>query len=137
MKKEEKLMSEDEFPRPETTLENLSKLKSCFLPQAEGGTVTAGNASGINDGAALLLLSTMSEARAKNLTPLVKIVSWSQHGGDPMLMGVVPIQAIQDAVRKVNWSLDDVDLFEINEAFSSQSIAIVRELKLHESKVSF
>jgi acetyl-CoA C-acetyltransferase len=101
LKKEEKLMSEDEFPRPETTLESLVKLKPCFVSQAEGGTITAGNASGINDGAALLMLASLDEARLRNLKPLVRIASWSQCGCEPMLMGVAPIQAIQLAVRSI------------------------------------
>ena len=135
-KREEKQICEDEFPKPNTSLEALSKLKSSFVPASDGGTITPGNASGINDGAALLMLTSLKVAREKRLKPLVKIVSWSQHGNEPMLMGVAPIQAIQDALKKANWSLDDVDLFEINEAFASQSIAIIRELKLDEKKVN-
>ena len=102
VKKEEKLMSEDEFPRPETNVESLAKLKACFIPQAEGGTITAGNASGINDGAALLMLASADEAKNRNLQPLVRIVSWAQSGCEPMLMGVAPIQAIQMAVLFTN-----------------------------------
>ena len=133
IKKEERLINQDEFPKPNTTLDGLSKLKPCFL--SENGTVTPGNASGINDGAALLLLTSFSEAKSKNLTPLARVVSWSQHGCDPLVMGIAPIEAIRLALQKAEWSLDKVDLFEINEAFASQSLAILRELKIDESKV--
>jgi len=134
IRKEEKLIKTDEYPRPETTLEGLGKLKPCF--QTDNGTVTAGNASGINDGAALVMSTSLREAKIRNLKPLARIVSWSQYGNEPLLMGVAPIQAIQEAVRKANWDLNDVDVFEINEAFASQSIAILNELKLDANKVN-
>ena len=127
-------MHEDEFPRLETTLDGLKKLNPSFIK--ENGTITAGNASGINDGAAMLQLCSSKEAELRNLKPLCKIVSWAQYGCEPMLMGVAPIACIQNALKKANWSLDDVDLFEINEAFSSQSCAILKDLKLDESKVN-
>jgi acetyl-CoA C-acetyltransferase len=95
-----------------------------------------GNASGINDGAALVMLTSLSEAKVRNLKPLARIVSWSQCGNEPLLMGVAPIQAIKEAIRKANWHLNDVDVFEINEAFASQSIAILNELKLDANKVN-
>lgn len=82
------------------------------------------------------MLTSLDEAKARNLTPLVRVVSWAQHGCEPMLMGVSPIQAIQEAVKKASWDLNEIDLFEINEAFSSQSLAILRELKLDETKVN-
>ena len=118
----------------ETTLEALKKLRPCFV--AENGTITPGNASGINDGAAMIQMCSLTEAKHRNLTPLCRIVSWAQHGCEPMLMGVAPIVCIQNALKKANWTLDDVDLFEINEAFSSQSCAILKELKIDESKVN-
>ncbi len=132
-RREEKLITVDEYPKPNTTVDSLKKLRACFN---ESGTVTAGNASGINDGAALLMLTSASEAKIRQLKPLVRIVSWSQCGNEPILMGVAPIQAIKSCVEKAAWTLDDVDIFEINEAFSSQSVAIVRELKLDEAKVN-
>jgi len=133
VRREEKVISVDEHPKPNTTIGELNKLRPCFK---ENGTITAGNASGINDGAALLMLMSLKESNLKNLRPLVKIVSWAQTGCDPILMGVGPIDSVQCAVTKAGWSLDDVDLFELNEAFSSQSVAIVKELKLDINKVN-
>lgn len=131
--REEVTIEVDEYPKANSTIQGLTKLKPCFKTQ--DGTVTAGNASGINDGAAMVMLTSLGEAKARNLTPLVRIVSWAQHGGDPMFMGVAPIEAVRKAAAKANWSLDDIDLFELNEAFASQSVAILNELKLDESKV--
>jgi acetyl-CoA C-acetyltransferase len=82
------------------------------------------------------MLSSLSAAKSRNLKPLARIVSWSQYGNEPLLMGVAPIQAIQETIRKANWKLDEVDVFEINEAFASQSIAILNELKLDANKVN-
>ncbi len=132
-RREEKLITADEYPKPNTTIDSLKRLRACFN---ESGTVTAGNASGINDGAALLMLTSATEAKVRKLKPLVRIVSWSQSGNEPILMGVAPIEAIRSCVEKAAWRLDDVDIFEINEAFSSQSLAIVRELNLDEAKVN-
>jgi acetyl-CoA C-acetyltransferase len=134
IRREEKILSQDEYPRMETTLEGLAKLKPCFLK--ESGTVTPGNASGINDGAAMVQMCSLHEAKLRNLQPLCRIVSWAQYGAEPMLMGVAPIECIKKALEKANWSLDGVDLFEINEAFSSQSCAILRELHIDESRVN-
>lgn len=136
VRKEEKLILTDEYPKPETSLDGLGKLKPCFQSDTHDGTVTAGNASGINDGAALVMLTTVDEARQRQLNPLARIVSWHQCGCEPLLMGVAPIKAIQECVHKAGWSLDQIDLFEINEAFASQSVAILKELKLDESKVN-
>jgi acetyl-CoA C-acetyltransferase len=127
-------MQADEFPRLETTLDSLMRLKPCFVK--ENGTITAGNASGINDGAAMIQMCSLKEAKQRNLNALCRIVSWAQYGCDPMLMGVAPINCIQNALQKANWALDDVDLFEINEAFGSQSCAILKYLKLDERKVN-
>lgn len=132
-RKVEKIISVDEYPKPNTTIESLNKLRGCFK---ENGTVTPGNASGINDGAALLMLTSLSEAKSRNLKPLVNIVSWAQTGCDPMIMGVSPIDSIKLASSKAGWSLNDIDIFEINEAFSSQSIAILKELNLDANKVN-
>lgn len=133
VQKKETLVKDDEFPKSDSSKEGLSKLRPCF--KSSEGTVTAGNASGINDGAALIMLCNRSEANTRNLKPLVRIVAWSQHGCEPMLMGIAPIEAIQKAVAKANWTLNDIDVFEINEAFASQSVAILKALKLDENKV--
>ena len=123
----------DEHPRNGLKIDDLKKLKTVFL---ENGTVTPGNSSGINDGAAALLLTTLEEAKKESLKPLVKIVSWSTVGVDPSLMGLGPIEAVRQAVKKAKWNLNDIDLFEINEAFAAQSIAVIRELNIDENKVN-
>ena len=123
----------DEHPRKEITKSDLEKLKAVFL---KDGTVTPGNSSGINDGAAALLLTTLEEANKKSIQPLVKIISWASVGVDPTLMGLGPIEAVRKAVKKARWNLNDIDLFEINEAFAAQSIAVIRELNLDEHKVN-
>lgn len=133
IRREEKVIKVDEYPKSNCTIDQLKKLRPCFT---DNGTVTPGNASGINDGAALLMLTTQSEAKSRNLKPLVRIVSWAQTGCDPILMGVGPIDSIKLAVKKADWSLNDIDIFEINEAFSSQSLAILKELNLDASKVN-
>ncbi len=127
------LIEKDEHPRSNLKLEDLKKLKSVFK---KNGTVTAGNSSGINDGAAALLLTTLEEAEKKSIDPLAKIVSWATVGVDPSLMGLGPIGAVNQAVKKANWKLKDIDLFEINEAFAAQCIAVRRELKIDQSKVN-
>ena len=113
--------------------EDLKKLKTVFK---ENGTVTPGNSSGINDGAAALVLMSRKQAEKKSLEPLVKIVSWATCGVEPSLMGLGPIPSIQEALSKANWKIDEVDLFEINEAFAAQSIAVIKELKIPEKKVN-
>ena len=123
----------DEHPRKNLKIEDLRKLKTVFK---DNGTVTAGNASGINDGAAAVLLTSLNEAEKKSLTPLAKIVSWSSIGVDPSLMGLGPIDAVKLALKKANWKINEVDLFEINEAFAAQSIAVIKELNIDESKVN-
>jgi acetyl-CoA C-acetyltransferase len=130
----DKIISTDEFPRIDTAIEGLRNLKPAF--KKEDGTVTAGNASGINDGAAMLLLMSSNEAQKQNLNPLVRIVSWAQSGCDPMLMGICPIDAIKCAIQKACWTVNDIDLFEINEAFATQSIAILKTLNLDQTKVN-
>ena len=123
----------DEHPRRSLKIEDLEKLKTVFK---ENGTVTAGNSSGINDGAAAVILTNSYEAKIKSLKPLAKIVSWSSVGVDPSLMGLGPINAVKLALNKANWKIEDVDLFEINEAFAAQSIAVIRELNIDENKVN-
>jgi len=127
------VLNKDEHPRSGLELSDLQKLKTAFK---ENGTVTAGNSSGINDGAAALLLTTLDEAEKKNIRPLVKIVSWASVGLDPTLMGLGPIEAVREAIKKAKWNLNEIDLFEINEAFASQSIAVIRELGIDPNKVN-
>ncbi|KAG8522401.1 Acetyl-CoA acetyltransferase, cytosolic [Galemys pyrenaicus] len=125
----------DEFPRHGSNLEAMCKLKPYFLTDGTG-TVTAANASGINDGAAAVVLMKKSAAASRGLTPLAQVVSWSQVGVEPSIMGTGPIPAIKQAVAKAGWSLEDVDVFEINEAFAALSVAIAKELGLSPEKVN-
>tara|TARA_Y100001936_G_scaffold245968_1_gene288989 strand:- start:717 stop:1892 length:1176 start_codon:yes stop_codon:yes gene_type:complete len=127
------ILNKDEHPRIGLKISDLEKLGTVFQ---ENGSVTPGNSSGINDGAAALLLTTLEEAKKKSIKPLAKISSWSSVGVDPSLMGLGPIDAIKQAVKKANWKLDDIDLFEINEAFAAQSIAVIHELKINQDKVN-
>ena len=117
----------DEHPRPDVTIENLSNLKTVFK---ENGTVTAGNSSGINDGAAGVILMTRKQAEEKNLKPLIKIASWATCGVEPSLMGSGPIPASKKALDKALWNVDELDLVESNEAFAAQSLAVIKELKI-------
>ncbi|XP_031568141.1 uncharacterized protein LOC116302882 [Actinia tenebrosa] len=128
-------VTEDQFPRHGTTLDGLSQLKSCFL-QDGTGTVTAGNASGINDGAAVVMLMSFAEACRRSVKPIARIISWAQAGVEPSVMGTGPIPATRKALSKAGWQVKDVDLFELNEAFASQSCAVVKELNLDPSKVN-
>ena len=123
----------DEHPRIQLEISDLEKLKTVFQ---ENGTVTPGNSSGINDGAAALLLTTLEQAEKKSIKPLAKIVSWASVGVDPTLMGLGPIKAVREAIKNAKWNLDEIDLFEINEAFAAQSIAVIRELDLNQKKVN-
>lgn len=125
----------DEFPRNGCTIESLQKLRPAF-PVNGKGTVTAGNCSGINDGAAALVLMSSDDAVKRNLAPLARVVAWSHVGVDPAVMGIAPVNAIKIVLQKAGWTIEDVDLFEINEAFAAQLVAIVRELKLDEAKVN-
>ena len=126
-------LDKDEHPRSGLKLSDLEKLKTVFK---ENGTVTPGNSSGINDGAAALLLTTLEETEKKSIKPLAKIVSWASVGVDPSLMGLGPIEAVREAIKKAKWNLDEIDLFEINEAFAAQSIAVIRELDIDQNKVN-
>ena len=123
----------DEYPRAGTTVETLAALKPAF---AKEGSVTAGNASGINDGAAALVVSTEEKARQLETRPLARILSYCTTGVDPMIMGMGPVEALKHAAQRANLSLADLDLFELNEAFASQSVAVVRELRLDPAKVN-
>jgi len=123
----------DEHPRLGMTLERLTKLKSSFK---DNGTVTPGNASGINDGAAAVTLMSEDEAKKRNLNPLAKIVSWATCGVEPSLMGSGPIPASKKALKKAGWKIDDLDLIESNEAFAAQSLAVIKDLGLSKDKVN-
>jgi len=123
----------DEHPR-ECTLGGLAKLRPCFKPN--GGTVTAGNASGINDGAAACVLMSRALAQQRGLLPLGTVIASAQVGCDPAVMGMGPVGAIQSVLEKTGWTVDTVDLFEINEAFAAQSVAVIRELKIDVEKVN-
>ena len=127
------ILKKDEHPRTNLRVSDLEKLKTVFK---ENGTVTPGNSSGINDGAAALLLTTLEEAEKKSIQPLAKIVSWASVGVEPSFMGLGPIGAVNQALKKAKWKLEDIDLFEINEAFAAQSIAVIRELKIDQNKVN-
>ena len=131
-KGEEILFDKDEHPRA-TSLEKLSQLKPAFK---KDGTVTAGNSSGVNDGAACLILVSENTLKEMNLTPLARIVSCAAAGVDPAYMGIGPVPATQKALKRAGLSVNDIDLVELNEAFASQSIACIRNLKLDESKVN-
>ncbi|MBA2557459.1 MAG: thiolase family protein, partial [Chloroflexi bacterium] len=123
----------DEHPRPDTTPESLGRLKPAFR---EGGTVTAGNSSGINDGAGACVLVEAELARELGLQPLARVVSTAVAGVDPSIMGLGPIPASRKALERAGLTVDDLDLVELNEAFASQSIACIRELGLDEGKVN-
>ena len=127
------MLNLDEHPRIGLKISDLEKLKTVFK---ENGTVTPGNSSGINDGAAALFLTTIEEAEKKSINPLAKIVSWASVGVDPTLMGLGPIEAVRKAINIAGWNLDEVDLFEIDEAFAAQSIAVIRELGVDPNKVN-
>ncbi len=127
------VVENDEYPRFGTTLEAVQKLKPAF---AKDGTVTAGNASGINDGAAALVVMSAQEAARRGLEPLARIVSWAQAGVDPAVMGTGPIPASRKALEKAGWKVEDLDLIEANEAFAAQAIAVNRDLGWDTAKVN-
>ena len=132
-KKTEINFNKDEHPREGINLEALSRLKPVFK---KDGTVTAGNASGINDGAAAVMLMTSDEAEKRNIEKLVTIKSWASCGVDPALMGTGPIPSSKKALELAGWDIKDVDLFEINEAFAAQSLAVLKTLSIPEEKVN-
>ena len=120
-----KFIEKDEYIRHGITMENIEKLRPAFK---EGGTVTAGNASGVNDGAAMVLLMSSQQAEKRGLTPLARIVSFSTAGVDPKYMGIGPVSASKKALDKAGWEVSDLDLIESNEAFAAQSLAVTREM---------
>ena len=126
-------VEKDEYPRAGTTAEKLAALKPAF---AKEGSVTAGNASGINDGAAALVVTSDDKARTMGKTPIARIISYAISGVDPSIMGMGPLEAVKRAAARAGVPLDQLDLFELNEAFASQSLAVVRELGVDPSKVN-
>jgi acetyl-CoA C-acetyltransferase len=127
------VVAEDEYPKPDTTVEVLAKLRPAF---AKDGTVTAGNASGINDGAAALVVMSGAEAVRRGLTPMARIVSWATAGVDPAIMGTGPIPASRKALAKAGWRIEDLDLIEANEAFAAQACAVNKDLGWDTAKVN-
>ena len=123
----------DEHPRAGMTIEKLNKLSSAFKKE---GTVTAGNSSGINDGAAAVVLMNQNEAKKRNLDPLAKIVSWAVCGVEPSLMGSGPIPASKKALKMAGWKISDLDLIESNEAFAAQSLAVIKDLGIPKEKIN-
>jgi 3-oxoadipyl-CoA thiolase len=126
-------VSQDEHPRPETTAEKLATLKPAFRT---AGTVTAGNASGINDGAAALVIASEAKAQALGVEPLGRFVGSAVAGVDPRVMGIGPVPAVRKLLERTDVGIDEIDLVELNEAFASQSLAVVRELGIDEEKVN-
>lgn len=131
--KKEGLFERDEHPRSNTTIDKLRNLRPVFQ---EDGTVTAGNACGRNDGAAAVLLMTEAKANALNLPVMAKVIDWATVGVDPRIMGIGPVPAIQKLLERTNLSLEEIDLFEINEAFAAQAIAVQRELNIPDDKLN-
>jgi len=123
----------DEHPRAGTTAESLGKLKAAFK---DGGSVTAGNASGLNDGAAALVVTSGERAKSLGAAPLGRIVSYASAAVDPKVMGIGPVPAVRKALEKSGLAADRIDLFELNEAFAAQSLAVLRELKLDPARVN-
>ena len=121
------IFKKDEYPRKNLNIKNLNSLKTVFKNK---GTVTAGNSSGLNDGAAALVLMSRKEADLRKIEPLAKIVSWATCGVEPSMMGLGPIPATNKALKMAGWKISDVDLFEINEAFAAQCIAVIKDLKI-------
>ncbi|MDQ0218854.1 thiolase family protein [Peribacillus cavernae] len=132
-KKHSYTVETDEHPRPETTYEKLSSLNPAFR---KGGSVTAGNACGRNDGASALVLMSAAKASELNLKPLAKIVDWTAVGVSPEIMGIGPVPAVKKLLERTNKKLEDIDLFELNEAFASQALAVIRELHIDQEKVN-
>jgi len=133
IKREQKAFDTDEYPRAGTNVDALTKLKPAF---SKDGTVTAGNASGLNDGAAALTVMSADEAKRRGLKPLARIASWAQAGVDPAIMGTGPIPASRSALKKAGWSIADLDLIEANEAFAAQALAVCNGLGFDPAKVN-
>jgi acetyl-CoA C-acetyltransferase len=128
-----KVIDKDEFPKASVTAESISKLKPAFK---KDGTVTAANASGINDGAAILILMSKEKADEMGIAPLATLVSFASAGVEPSLMGIGPVPASLKALKMANLTIDDMDLIEANEAFAAQSLAVGKELKLNNEKLN-
>ena len=128
-----KMFDTDEYPRAETNVETLTKLKPAFK---EGGSVTAGNASGINDGAAAVVLMSEENARARGIKPMGYLRVYASAGVEPSVMGLGPIPAVQKALQKAGLKISDIELFELNEAFAVQSLAVLSELKIDPERVN-
>ena len=127
------MVRDDEHPRPDVTAEGLARLRPAFRP---GGSVTAGNSSGINDGAAALLLASRSAAREYDLDPLARIGATAVAGVEPNRMGLGPVPAVRKVLQRAGLSIDDIDLVELNEAFAAQAIPCIRELGLDPERVN-
>ena len=127
------IIDRDEYIKPNTSLDGLGKLRAAFK---KDGTVTAGNASGINDGAAAVMLMKQSRAEALGLPILAKIVSYSATGIEPEVMGLGPVSAVKSVLDKTGWQVDDVDLYEANEAFAAQALGVAKELNLPTERVN-
>jgi acetyl-CoA C-acetyltransferase len=132
-KGEAKAVDTDEYPRAGTTAETLSKLKPAFK---KDGTVTAGNSSGINDGAAAMVVASAERAKGLGLAPVARVVAYASAAVDPKVMGIGPVPAVRKALEKAGFAADRIDLWELNEAFAAQSLAVLRELKLDPAKVN-
>lgn len=132
-KKGELIVSKDEHPRPEANMETLGKLKPAF---AKDGLVTAGNASGINDGAAAFVIMSKTKAKELGIKPMAKIVAYASKGVEPSIMGIGPTPAVRLALQKAGWSLEEVDYIEANEAFAAQSLAVAKDLGFDMEKVN-
>ncbi|HEY6229949.1 MAG TPA: thiolase family protein, partial [Pyrinomonadaceae bacterium] len=124
----------DETVREDTSLEALGKLKPAF--RQESGTVTAGNAPGVNDGASAVVVTSIEKARALGVSPMARIVAQATSGVEPEMVMMAPVEAIRKVLRKAGWTMEEVDLIELNEAFSVQAVAIIRELNLDPARVN-
>ena len=133
-RKGEIVFDTDEYIREGATIDAMSGLRPAFM--RDGGTVTAANASGLNDGAAAMVVMSAAEANARKIEPLAKIVSYAHCGVDPAIMGIGPAPASRMALEKAGWSLDDVDLIEANEAFAAQALSVGKELGWNPEKVN-
>jgi len=132
-RKGDTIFCEDEYIRHEASLESLAELPPAFV---KNGTVSAGNSSGINDGAAAIVLMSVREGKRRNILPLATIAAWAHTGLDPQVMGLGPISAGKKALKNAGWRIDDVDLWEINEAFAAQSLAVIGELAIDPGRVN-
>jgi acetyl-CoA C-acetyltransferase len=124
----------DETVRPDTTVETLSKLRPAF--KKDGGTVTAGNAPGVNDGASALVVTSAEKAKELGIEPLGRVVAWASSGIEPKLIMMAPVEGVKNVLKKAGWDMADVDLFELNEAFSVQALGVMQELGLDMEKVN-